>query len=712
MENGQLRHLLDGSVIQDEPGGWRDFTEDIDRNLDERIIHLKYPNTLLFVGDGYFYLRQRFNTAYCTEVGYACEQFWQGAWQRICEGVIIISDITWNLSKGTADAPITDSTVGARILNNKQVSTFPLAELSKSGEEIDPVPVIPLEVFDPSAAQGTYVATARNGYDWKLCMAHMVAFITDGAVGFRSDWYDALPDDERFALVNGVNLRTGQTDARPPEYTFKDLWAFAWKADNLMAGIEQTYAGPVFRVEPDAYWYGNDSTVVLLHQEDLEQSIDTGLLYSAVSMGSQGAIKNEGIEPEYSLPFVGLRTFSEERYTLEGQCNTDNVLDLKLPFVVCSNAIEDAVVNDDDGNDDEVFVIQYDRTTGKAVKTDYLTSNGVPYLYNERFLNLNIIRRWRLPSSAVSYYSDQDAGFRAEQTYGAQGYGQLFTQGAQGTQQFDVRWRFDNDYTAPNYDGGNNYGNGTTQGNPVSGANSRYTAPVQGLYRFEAMMRIAVTSLGAQPTLFPGPFPSSPPVPRFTAVLPTIIFKHFDGLNNLLNQYVYGPAGINQLPVAGVNTTPIIAVGSYDIIRQQDIYMQATDYMEVWFQGDTWIGANAPTPILGGPIGIPIASPANDPIQVSYGIMNTCYVRTVFVATFGGDIVTGEPDDYFCTKLEFSRFIDNVGWGEHRDDFSKAIRVAHDESTVRRGYLRSASRKVATGETEWELIANRNQEHP
>ena len=53
---GQLRHRLNGVVVE-EPGGWPDFTEEIERNLEDRIIHLKYSNSLLFIGDGYDLLR-------------------------------------------------------------------------------------------------------------------------------------------------------------------------------------------------------------------------------------------------------------------------------------------------------------------------------------------------------------------------------------------------------------------------------------------------------------------------------------------------------------------------------------------------------------------------------------------------------------------------------------------------------------------------------
>jgi hypothetical protein len=703
---GQLRHLLNGVVVE-EPGGWADFTEEIERNFDERIIHLKYSSSLLFIGDGYDTLRRLYEEDYCTEVSYACEQFLQGGWQPICQGTIVLSDIQWNLSKCTADTTITDNTVGARILNNKQVKTFPTATKSKSGVPISGVAPFALEVFDPQAAVGTYLATPRDAWDWKLCMEHMIAFVTDGAVKFRSDWYDALPDDERYCLLNGVQLRTAAVTDRPPEYSLEELWEFAYKADNLMAGVIDD-GDIVFRVEPDAFWYGTPGAIVLLHQEDLVQSIDTDLLYAGVKMGSQGAIKNEAIAAAYSLPYVGLRTFSSESYTLEGQCNTNNVLDLELPYVVCTNAIEDAVVNNDDGNDDEVFVIQYDRTTDQAVKSDYLTNAGVPYLYNERFLNLSVIQRWKLPASGVTYYADEDASFRAERTVVGLSYDdtlQGFGANAIGSVQVDARFQFDNDYTSPNFDIGNNWGNGTSPGTPVSQANSRYTAPIQGLYSFEAVMQLDCTDY-IRPLDVPFTFL------RHVYILPAIIIKQYDSGNTLLNTYTFETAVPGQSWSLGY-MQPISATGSFTRSCDAQIYMQAGDYIEVWFRGETWIqpaasaGSRSNTQSPQGPY--PVTS-SNFPLHYVRYILNAgSYVRTIYVATFGGEVVVGQPEEYYSTRLEYTRYLDNVAWRDLKTNFAQAIQVAHDGVTVRTAYPRLLSRTVATGEVDWECIANRDQ---
>ncbi len=94
---GELRHFIGGTLVE-EPGGWRDFKEDIDRDLQDRIIYPKYPISLQFVGDGYSLLRDAFETSYCTSFAYVCEINCDGGWQTAATGVIYLTDIKWNLS--------------------------------------------------------------------------------------------------------------------------------------------------------------------------------------------------------------------------------------------------------------------------------------------------------------------------------------------------------------------------------------------------------------------------------------------------------------------------------------------------------------------------------------------------------------------------------------------------------------------------------------
>ena len=570
------------------------------------------------------------------------------------------------------------------------MEVFAGAARTKNGLDLTPVPAIDLQYFDDGT--GVYSVNTRKTYDWGLCMAHLLSFISDNTITFQSDWYDNLPDDDKFGLVTGVELRTFSGDTRTPSYNFKDLFGFAWKADNLMAGIVDN----VFRLETSDYWNGTNEVVTYLNQEDLEQSIDTDLLYARVRMGSEDAIKNEGADPAYPLIYVGLRTFAEEGYTLEGQCNTDSALELVLPFVVCTNAIVDTL-NGNDDLDERVFVVQYNPNTEEATQGSYLTGSGAPYLYNERFLNLNVINRWDLPSAGISYYSDVNASFRAEYTVGPTAPATITINptGAASATTTTNRWQFDNDYTAPNFDIGNNWGNGTGAGTPVSQANSRYTAPIQGYYTINVVNRLRILSVTPPVPVGPGPFPTSR-----IFILARTIWRHFNSAGTLLNTYT-SPAPLTS-PTLPVSTFQIArVVGTFDVTHEQGMYLQATDYVEVGFSIVGYTSNN----IQG--IGIP-QNPAS-PMSIEYSILNGTYCETTFVATFGGEVTPPDPDAYYATVLEFTRHIDDQTWAAAKADYSLLMGIAPDGSTVRKGYLRNVSRRVYDGETEVELIANRNQ---
>ena len=272
----------------------------------------------------------------------------------------------------------------------------------------------------------------------------------------------------------------------------------------------------------------------------------------------------------------------------------------------------------------------------------------------------------------------------------------------------DARFQFDNDYTLPNFDTSNVWGNGTTPGNPVSNANSRFTAPARLLVGLEVQQIVRVTDYVV---------PSGVPF-TFLArvfVLPTIKIRHYNSADVLLNEYVFTVANTGQNWNSGV-LPALSATGQYVNTITQEVYMQINDYVEVWFKGETWIQSAAAgntrtgTQQAQGPY--PITSGTIPEHYVRYILAEGSYVRTVYVATFGGEVITATPEEFYSTKLEFTRSMDNVGWSEIRSNFAAAMQVAHDSSTIRIGYPRAVSRKLATGDTEWELIANRDQANP
>jgi hypothetical protein len=198
----ELRHFIEGSSVE-EPVGWGEFTEDIKRNYKLRLIGTEYPIDVTFIGGGYKFLFDLYEENPCAIVSYRVDQQCGDTWEVALRAAIFLSDIEWNLDKCEAKVKPMDDGIGARINNNKGVDVYPTAEVTKSGEPLAPLTAIDLELFDPQAAVGTYLPDTRKVYDWKACLEQCVSYITDLNVTIVSDWYDSLPDNERWAVIDG-----------------------------------------------------------------------------------------------------------------------------------------------------------------------------------------------------------------------------------------------------------------------------------------------------------------------------------------------------------------------------------------------------------------------------------------------------------------------------------------------------------------------------
>jgi hypothetical protein len=647
MEEGQLRHLIGGDEVE-EPEGWRDFREDIERDYQRRMISNKFPLELTFVGGGYAKLRAAYIEAYCTTFTYACEQFYHGNWTNVCTGVLIVADVEFNLTRGTARVPIADDGVGARVNNNRDIEIFPTAVRTKNQDTISAVTELPLEVFDQFDA---YLPATRRAYDWYACMQHCILSITDNQASLVSDWYEALPDAERYAVLTGFELRQPSVNGRSPAYNIDDLFNSLARPYNLWISVERSVDNePVLRMEPEDYFFGSGVSMAFPFTDNLVQSINRDLLYQLVRVGSKNAIKNERDEPQYSLPFVGLRTFYKEEFHMEGECNTEKTLDLSTPFNIDDNSIYDAINNGSDKNDDEVFLIQYDKGTNQAVQGNYM--GNPPFHYNEELLNLSVLQRYNLAAAGISNYGPTDNDFVAFKSIA-----QAFTVPIGGTSLAQLG--FDQIIS----DVGGNYGNGTPT--PVSIANSRYTAPVQGYYIFDTILNQNITSL-----TFSG---------GGTAVL------------SFTRRAIHRDSGGVQIGFNDFEGTLTLGenLQEYTFTPSFAFDMNAGDYAEVWI-GYHWT--------LDG-----FFLSATAEVEVYDSVYQTSYNVTA-----GGEIPPFDADAYHNTKYEFQRHTPLTDWLQLKSDFGQQVLVSENDS-MRIGYVRKVSRLVHNGETKWELVANRKQ---
>ena len=417
--DGTITHYINGTQVE-EPLGWSDFEEELDRDIKERLISVKYSSDLTFTGQGYAMLKEMYEqNGFCQIITYQALQDCAGTTNICARGVIILADAEWNLTRCEVAVPVIDDALGARVINNKAIPISPTADLTKNGLALTPVPTFAILLHDPQTS--SLLPDTRDAWDWWDAMNHAIAYITDNEVTLVSDWVGSLSDTEQYCLMDGYMLRTFTASTRRVVWTWEELFLDMAGRYNLWLSAERDSSGnPVLRIEPESYFLATGGGVQELDIQDLKRTVDADRLYAGVEIGSEEFIQQVLATP-LSMPYIPLLTHGEERYSFSGVCNTSEQLDLKFKFVSDSNVIEDVLLNNNEDYEEKVFMIQY--SVPPAVGADRSTpwtfdfGAGVTTPYNEKILNGEILQRYYLQSpvgsniSAPTPFSDFIVGF-------------------------------------------------------------------------------------------------------------------------------------------------------------------------------------------------------------------------------------------------------------------------------------------------------------
>ena len=500
----------------------------------------------------------------------------------------------------------------------------------------------------------------------KDCFEYIIAFITDGTVGFQSDYLDNLPDDESMCLVVGSELRTGNGTSLAPEINFEDINNVIHKLDNTFFTIQFTPANkPIIRLENDDFFRDNTGTLKFEFLEDLLQSFDTSRLYANITLGSNHFKKDTSAS--FSLPYVPFLTHVEETYQIGGVCNTDADLNLVSEYVYCNNRIESVFAGNDDF-DDDIFIIQYTKTTSQATQGFYLTEAAVlPALYNERMLNSNVSERHKIHGELAKFFGtnpDNDK-FRASTTSDGTLH-QDNTDPAVIINEGVIE--YDDDFTDPNFDTGGNF-------NTVL---FRYVAPALGFYFFESHWLWRITEN------IPG-FLINPDQPIFKTVFVTHHFHRHNAAAALLQSF-----DLEDENKQFENPAP---APPYQLDVLQPMFLEAGDFVDVEVDFETSATATG--------IG-------NDP-DISFQQIAGSFVLVTYVATGGGVFSPGDADRVPVALYEFDKAVTDETWQLIKADVSKSITINNDGETDRVTFPGKVTRNLYTGVTEWENRADLDQ---
>ena len=709
MQSGMFEHYLNGIQV-DEPFGWRDFRQVYERDEDRRFIGLKYEGEVTFAGSGYDVLRQLKADNYCGLVAYRVFQNCDGDWQEAFYANIILTEIDWNVTRCTAAVTCADSSYGSYIVNNDQIKFRPTTPKSKTGVEIGASVYDGVYVFDPNAVIGDYINENNPSnqpgppvmWDWLEAMTHAVRFVSDGnIVGCVSDWYDTLPDDyvdnygQKMAITTGYLLRNVNTiDAfstfnkeRAPEYNLQDLWLNVAKKYDLWSAIELYYDGTYrLRIEPRNYFFGDNA---LNHPwiQDLIQTNDPAQFFGRINVGTSETIR--GVKTDASMPYLLLFGFTTENYSVPIQCNTANALDLLGDFVTDSNVFETTIIGNDDQYDEDVFLCQHWTAFGGAkfaTKGDFINPGVAPYQYNPDLTNEKILNRYSL-LGAAQFIDQNTDGFRADEPAFGPIQSVLVNPGNTFDPPSPIQHRFRYDYVTPNspnaFDTSDNYGNGTTQGTPVTLPNSRYTAPLAGYYKFQcqipfrALRNELITGTGA---------------PRRIRL--RVLCERYDATNILLETPLdYETPAAQQITTGGSVANPPI----------WEVYMNATDYVVIKYQfiiiNAAWYSFNASWE-LELQTGAQALGPNGNVVGAYYP-----WWRTTYIEGFGGNVIAPEPDAVRGTLFKYQRPVNLQDWLQLVGNPALGINVSPDDRPSILAHVKKATRTVNSGAVEWELIA-------
>lgn len=499
-------------------------SETTDINIDKSLRHeltynedigfytTTFPTIFKFHGSMYEYLFGLFTTYYCTKLTAKVFKRTQRLDELIYEGVLLLSDVSFDTIEGFAEVSLLNKGWQTKIENNWDLEVNLKAENTKNsttGNSISLTPPTEIELCPFTFWVGNEPTPVTNalckGYDLKDVFTHVVSYVSDNEITFESSWYDSLLVDKKILLTNGVMYRTGTGDA--PFVTLKDLFEHIKKLCNVIIVFEIDTTSVVMRVENQSYLQSG-TNIIVTELRGATITIDQNKLFNSVKVGSISSMQtNSEILPTYQFPILNGYSFKEDVFNIQTECNTQKQLDLSTSWVIDHNILQKSRTSED--NDGDIFLIQYNSETNCPVYGDPLGFSNLynaDYFYNMMFTNDQVLSRHSIYGDMVIHLQNGNNKFLACASNGQNENQEVFTYlnavPVDGTYSEDEqKLRFRNDYTStvlPDgstvtaFDENNNYGNGTTQGNPVTLVDSIYTCPQTGYYKFESSFLYAI----------------------------------------------------------------------------------------------------------------------------------------------------------------------------------------------------------------------------
>lgn len=645
---------LDGQLLRDNPDGFDDLQEIIERDSNVKGYVIKYDLSLTFYGDGYNLIyNKKKSSGFCNRMDVKIE-FIEPESTNTIDGYFFLTDIKINHTKRSISVPIEDNTYGSLINTGKKIEISPAAAVTKNLEVLTPVTSGSVTLFNPNT--GANLATDAKMFEYMATFEHIVSYLSDNGIQF-SNLCQALIDYE-YHLSNSYYIENRGSD---PDIlvSFEQLMEMANKFWNCWFKIDSTTNPPTFILNAENEFFEDAGLVRFEAVRELIESFNQEDFFTTLRVGSTKALISRS--SGFTLPLVPLISFSEEVFNSQSDCMIDEEKNISTgQFIYDQNNLEEMLVNPptSDGEWKEETII-IETASGAAVQGTYAI--GGDYYYNESLLNFNVIARHNIPTDMSVAYGVSNDDFLA--VYSA---ANNFTT----TNTFDF---WPDDDSVDGFDTGGNY-------TPVNG---RYTSPTEGVYRFRTHLEIKVNSM-TQQSFFGG-------LGGYNPITITVLYIRKNSGGTTLQSVTSNPSVI-QGPTSGTN---------YFIVdKDQSFYLEAGDYVNVQVNMTM-------NPLVGTP------ATTNDIDLIAKfidqnGDLRGCWFETILIFNGGGVAIAGTYDDYFSSLLDFEYPITNKDWNALKANPAQGVTVNTDGGNDTLAWISKISRNPKTGKAKCTLLTSIN----
>lgn len=295
-----------------------------------------------------------------------------------------------------------------------------------------------------------------------------------------------------------------------------------------------------------------------------------------------------------------------------------------------------------------------------------------------------------------------------------------------------VNLQFNNDSTGGNFDPNDNW----------STTDYWFTSPATGVYGFKIQLFINklrdVISFAADPDeyfpidVYGGPgFESGDPneriiFHRFVDIV--VYFTVFDSSNNVVSSSV-APYNGNEVEVWEINdgslassiVTNIFSSGNSQIgieAVQQSNYTIAQLTPQQWANQYVVNRDHLMYIENGQHVRMRLSLRPKSHIRplntvarrVDYGVLPNSTIETFYIRSGGGEFAPVNPLLHQSLKYDFNRPLDYETWKQIRENPSLGFQIGVGETNLTNTHVSRIARTLATGETTFEMMANRNQQ--